>query len=79
MLTSVPIQVVIVLLIGLVFICFGYLIITSKVPTLLDFFLKQGVSYNDKLSNKFFGSIIILLGIIMLLLPFILGIENMNF
>ncbi|MGY0691875.1 hypothetical protein ACW2QC_03670 [Virgibacillus sp. FSP13] len=73
-----PIQVIFVLLIGVVFIYFGYLIFTGKAPTLLDFFLKQGVSYSDKLSSRFFGTIIIIIGIIILVLPFILGIENMN-
>ncbi|WP_058306379.1 hypothetical protein [Gracilibacillus massiliensis] len=73
-----PFKVIFVLLIGLAFIYFGSLIFLRKAPTLLDFFLKQGVTYNDKLSNKFFGSIIIIIGIVILILPFILGIENMN-
>jgi uncharacterized protein YjeT (DUF2065 family) len=73
-----PIQAIIVILIGLVFIYFGYLIFTGKAPTLLDYFLKQGVTYNDKKSLRFFGTIIIIIGIIVLILPFLLGIENMN-
>lgn len=67
------------LLIGLLFIYIGYLIFTGKAPTLLDYFLKQGISYEDKLTTKFFGTIIIILGIIILISPFIFGIGNMNF
>ncbi|GGA85088.1 hypothetical protein [Ornithinibacillus halotolerans] len=73
-----PFQVFIVLFIGLVFIVFGYLIFSGKAPTLLDFFLKQGVTYEDKRSNRFFGLIIIIIGIAIMLLPLILGVENMN-
>lgn len=73
-----PIQVIIVMLIGLLFIYFGYLIFTGKAPSLLDFFLKQGVTYNDKKLLRFFGTIIIIIGIVVLVLPFLLGIENIN-
>ncbi len=74
-----PIQVLIVLLIGVVFIYVGYLIFAMKVPTLIDFFLKQGNSYHDKRTNRFLGSIIMIIGVIIILLPFVLGVENMNF
>lgn len=73
------IQVLIVLLIGIVFIYFGYLIFSMKVPTLIDFFLKQGTSYHDKRINRFFGSIIMIIGVIIILSPLIFGVENMNF
>ncbi|ADU30565.1 hypothetical protein [Evansella cellulosilytica] len=73
-----PIQVIFVVVIGILFIYCGYLIFSRKAPNLLDLFLKQGVSYNDSLSAKIFGTIIIIAGIIVLLLPLILGIENMN-
>lgn len=74
----VPVQAIIVMLIGVVFIYFGYLIFSGKAPTILDFFLKQGVAYNDKRTLKLFGTIIIIIGVIVTILPFILGIENMN-
>jgi len=74
-----PIQVLIVLLTGIVFIYIGYLIFTMKVPTLIDFFLKQGTSYHDKRINRFFGSIIMLLGVFIMISPLIFGVENMNF
>lgn len=74
-----PVQALLVMLIGLLFIYLGYLIFKGKMPNLLDYFLKQGVAaYNDKLSLKFFGPIIMIIGIIVLILPFLLGIENMN-
>lgn len=73
-----PIEAIILLLIGIVFIYFGYLIFTGKAPTLLDYFLKQGVLYNDEKSLKFFGTVIIILGILVVLLPFVLGVENVN-
>lgn len=72
------IHVFVVLLIGVVFIYFGYLIFTEKVPTLLDFFMTQGITYHDKIFNKFFGGIIILIGLIIILLPLILGVDSMN-
>lgn len=75
---SLPIQAIIVVLIGILFIYFGYLIFSGKVPTLLDFFLKNEVVYNDKKTLRFFGTIIIIIGIIVAILPFVLGIENMN-
>ena len=75
---QVPFQAIIVILIGVVFIYFGYLIFTGKAPTLLDFFLKKGVPYEDKLSLRFFGGIIIVIGVVIVFLPFILGTENMN-
>lgn len=75
---KIPIEVFFVWLIGLVFLVFGFLIFKGKAPNILDLFLKQGVAYNDSFSTKFFGSIIIIVGIIVFLLPFILGIENMN-
>lgn len=73
-----PVQAYLVMFIGIVFIYFGYLIFKGKVPTLLDYFLKQGVSYKDKKSLKFFGAIIIIIGVIVITLPFVLGVENMN-
>lgn len=73
------IQVLIVLLLGVVFIYFGYLIFTMKVPTLIDFFLKQGNSYHDKRTNRFFGIIIIGIGVFIIISPLIFGVENMNF
>lgn len=73
-----PFQVIFVVLLGLLFMYLGYLIYTRKAPNLLDLFLKQGVSYNDAISAKVFGSIIIIIGVIILLLPLILGVENMN-
>lgn len=48
-----PIEAILVVLIGVVFIYLGYLIFSGKVPTLLDYFLKQGVTYNDKKSLRF--------------------------
>lgn len=74
-----PIQVFFVWLIGLVFIYFGYLVFSRKAPGILDYFLKLGITAEDEKSAKFFGSIIAIIGIIVILLPFILGIENMNF
>ena len=74
-----PIQVLIVLLIGVVFIYFGYLISTMKVPTLIDLFLKGGISFHDKRINRFFVSLIIILGVFIILSPLIFGVENMNF
>lgn len=65
------------LLFGLLFIYMGYLIFSGKGPTLLDYFLKLGVSFNDELSNRFFGTIIIIIGLFILISPFIFGIENM--
>ncbi|SES65454.1 hypothetical protein SAMN05216389_101268 [Oceanobacillus limi] len=73
-----PMEVIFVLIIGFVFIYFGLLIFTGKVPTLLDYFLKQGVTYHDKKSLKFFGTFIIIIGILVLFLPVILGVKNMN-
>ena len=73
-----PIQVIIVILIGIVFIYFGYLIFTGKVPTLLDYFLKQGVLFNDERWLRTCGAVIVIIGIIVVMLPFVLGIENMN-
>jgi len=77
-----PVQVILVLLfillIGLLFLYMGYLIFSGKAPTLLDYFLKQGVTFNDKLSNRFFGTIIMIIGVFILISPFIFGIENMN-
>jgi len=73
------IQVLIVLLIGVVFVYFGYLIFSMKVPTLIDLFLKGGISFHDKRTNRFFGSIIIIIGILIILSPLIFGVENMNF
>ena len=72
------IQVLIVLLAGIAFIFMGYLIFTMKVPTLIDFFLKQGVSYHDKRTNRFFGIIIIGIGVFIILSPLIFGVEDMN-
>lgn len=73
-----PIQVFIIWVLGVVFIYFGYLIFTMKVPTLLDYFLKTGVNYHDKRVYRFCGSIIIAMGIFIILSPFIFGIEQMN-
>lgn len=75
---TLPIQVFLVWIMGLVIIYFGYLIFTRKVPTLLDYFLKLGVTFTDKNANRFFGGLIMVVGIVVLVLPFILGIENMN-
>jgi len=73
------IQVLIVLLLGLLFIYIGYLIFTMKMPSVIDFFLKQGTFYHDKRINRFFGSIIMIIGVFILLSPLIFGVENMNF
>ena len=75
---KIPVEVIFVWLIGFLFIFLGFLIFKGKVPSLLDLFLKQGVAYHDSFSTKFFGIIIMIVGIIVFLLPFILGIENMN-
>lgn len=74
-----PIQVLIVILLGILFIYIGYLIFTMKVPTLIDLFLKQGTSYHDKRINRFFGSIIMVIGVFIMISPLIFGVENMNF
>jgi len=74
-----PIQVLLVLLLGVSFIYIGYLIFTMKVPTLIDFFLKQGISYHDKRINRFFGSMIMVIGVFIIISPLIFGVENMNF
>lgn len=73
-----PIQAFLVMFIGIIFIYFGYLIFKGKVPNLLDYFLKQGVTYNDKKSLKFYGTIIMIIGVTVMTLPFVLGVENMN-
>lgn len=73
------IQILIALLIGIVFILFGYLVFTEKVPTLLDFFIKQGVTYNDQISNRFFGTIIMIIGLAIMLSPLIFGTDSMKF
>lgn len=74
-----PVQVLFVLLIGVVFVYFGYLIFSMKVPTLIDLFLKGGISFHDKRTNRFFGSIIIILGVFIILSPLVFGVENMNY
>ncbi|WHX27459.1 hypothetical protein QNH47_06280 [Virgibacillus halodenitrificans] len=75
---AIPIQVYFVWLIGLVFIYFGYLVFSRKAPGVLDYFLKLGITAEEKISAKFFGSVIAIIGIVIMLLPFILGIDNMN-
>ncbi|KMK75547.1 hypothetical protein [Alkalihalobacillus pseudalcaliphilus] len=64
--------------IGLVIVLFGYFVFRGKAPVLLDYFLKQGVSYQDEISLKFFGAVIMIAGIVVALLPLLLGVENMN-
>ncbi|GAA0466146.1 hypothetical protein [Alkalibacillus silvisoli] len=73
-----PYQAYIVMFIGLFFMYLGVLIFTGKAPSVLDYFLKTGVPYNDKLSLRFFGTIVIVIGAVIGLLPFILGTDNMN-
>lgn len=73
-----PIQVFIVWLIGLFFIYLGYLIMTRKAPTVIDYFLKLGITIEGKKAAKIFGTIIVMIGIIVILLPLLLGVENMN-
>ncbi len=75
---KIPVEVFFVWIIGIVFILFGFLIMKGKATNLLDLFIKQSGTFSDSFSNKFFGIIIMIVGFIVLLLPFILGIENMN-
>lgn len=74
-----PIQVFLVWLIGLVFIYLGYLVFSRKATGVLDYFLRFGVTAEDETSAKVLGTIIAMMGVIVIILPFILGIENMNF
>lgn len=76
--TPIPIQAYIIMLIGIVFIYFGNLVFSRKAPGVLDLFLKLGITAEDEKSAKFFGSIIAIIGIVIILLPFILGTESMN-
>ncbi|MYL45510.1 hypothetical protein GLV94_07615 [Virgibacillus halodenitrificans] len=73
-----PYQVYFLWLIGLVFIYFGYLVFSRKAPGVLDYFLKLGITAEDKTSAKFFGLMIAIIGIVVILLPLILGIDKMN-
>ncbi|SEQ66634.1 hypothetical protein [Piscibacillus halophilus] len=73
-----PIHILVVELIGVLFIYLGFLILNRKAPTFLDFVLKIGVTYTDKISNRFWGGLMIVVGLIIMLMPLILGAENMN-
>lgn len=72
----IPIQVYFVWLIGVVFICLGYLIYSGKTPFIVNFF--NIIPEYDPRLLKILGTIIVIVGFIVILLPFILGTGNMN-
>lgn len=72
----IPIQVYGVWLIGIFFIYLGYLIYSGKAPFIVNFF--NFIPEYDPRLFKILGTIIVIIGFIVILLPFILGIENMN-
>jgi len=66
------------MVIGIVFIYLGYVVFSKKAPGVLDLFLKLGITAEDEKSAKFFGTIIVITGVVIISLPFILGTEKMN-
>lgn len=73
---TIPIQVFFVWLIGLLISCLGYLIYSGKTPFIVNFF--NFIPEYDPRLLKILGTIIIIVGVIVIFLPFVLGTENMN-
>lgn len=63
-------------LIGLLISCLGYLIYSGKTPFIVNFF--NFIPEYDPRLLKILGTIIIIVGVIVIFLPFILGTESMN-
>ncbi|MDG5789233.1 hypothetical protein QA612_17375 [Evansella sp. AB-P1] len=64
---------------GLLFMILGYFIYKHKALFLINLFLWNGLDGNRDLIAKVFGTIMFVIGIVIILLPFILGTDSMNF
>ena len=71
-----PIQVFAVWLIGLCISIAGYWIYKGKTPFIVNFF--NFIPEYDPRLLKILGIIIVIVGFVIVMLPYILGIENMN-
>mgnify|MGYP003399981293 CR=1 FL=1 len=66
-------ETIIVILIGLFLIFIGFLVITKKALFLVNIVLWNGVSGDEKLLSRIFGTIILVAGFLAILLPFLMS------
>ena len=66
-------ETIIVILIGLFLIFIGFLVLKKKALFLVNIVLWNGVSGDEKLLSRIFGTIILAAGFLAILLPFLMS------
>ncbi|WP_280771755.1 hypothetical protein [Salipaludibacillus daqingensis] len=71
-------EIILSIVIGIIIIGMGYLVIKKKALFLINFNSWTVFGEHQGLFAKIFGTILIIIGTVVVLLPFLLGTENIN-